>query len=234
MRGLLCLSLRANEISDGGASALAEVLDPRRAAEAGQRFAEAAAAAAEARALAKKNRRAKGKKKKAKKKKKKNKKMSKKERKAAEKAAAARVDDLNKRREAGSAASTLVELDLSYNDLCAQGGTAIAEMLMGNKSITALHLAGNAIGDEGALRFAHRTLVTNRQLTALDIDWNGITDVGTAAIARSIAAPKLPPEAPGTTALDKPLGMSGWLRITVERANDLKKVRPKIPSVRCH
>ena len=68
---------------------------------------------------------------------------------------------------------SLIQLDLSYNAISAQGAAALAEALKQNTSLTQLHLSKNSIRDQGATGLTE-ALEQNTSLTQLQLSRNHI------------------------------------------------------------
>ena len=81
--------------------------------------------------------------------------------------------------------TSLTQLDLSYNDISAQGVAALAEALKHNTSLTQLDLSDNDISDQGAADLAE-ALKQNTSLTQLDLTDNDISAQGAAELAEAL------------------------------------------------
>ena len=79
--------------------------------------------------------------------------------------------------------SSLTSLDLQANNIGAKGGVAIAEALKANGSLTSLNLATNNIGQEGGAAIAE-ALKVNSSLTSIDVGGNEITKEAVLALVK--------------------------------------------------
>ena len=84
---------------------------------------------------------------------------------------------------------TLTNLDLSLNGISDAGATCIAEAIKVNKTLTNLDLSHNGISDAGATCIAEAIKV-NKTLTTLDLSFTGISDAGATCIAEAIKVNK--------------------------------------------
>jgi hypothetical protein len=80
---------------------------------------------------------------------------------------------------------TLKTLDLTSNNIEADGARHLAAALERNNTLTALAVGGNNIGDAGALHLA-AALGQNVTLTWLDFSGNNIEDAGAAALRAAL------------------------------------------------
>ena len=81
--------------------------------------------------------------------------------------------------------TTLQRLDLYNNQISDEGATALAHALKGNTTLQRLGLSHNLIGDEGATALAH-AMDGNTTLQLLDLDNNQISDEGATALAHAL------------------------------------------------
>ena len=79
--------------------------------------------------------------------------------------------------------SSLTSLDLQANNIGAKGGVAIAEALKANGSLRSLNLATNNIGQEGGAAIA-KALKVNSSLTSIDVGGNKITKEAVLALVK--------------------------------------------------
>ncbi|XP_048578876.1 protein NLRC3 isoform X3 [Nematostella vectensis] len=80
---------------------------------------------------------------------------------------------------------SLIDLDLSSNQISSKGAIAIAEMLSKNQLLETFRLCLYQIGDEGAIAIAN-ALMTNSTLKKLDLEGKNIGDEGAKAIAEAL------------------------------------------------
>ncbi|XP_078676218.1 uncharacterized protein LOC144913403 isoform X1 [Branchiostoma floridae x Branchiostoma belcheri] len=85
-----------------------------------------------------------------------------------------------------AANDSMVQLDLSWNQLRGKGALAICNGLKLNTTLKCLDVSWNGFADEGALGFAE-ALKFNNVLTSLDITNNRITYQGAAYLAKGVA-----------------------------------------------
>ena len=81
--------------------------------------------------------------------------------------------------------TTLIELDMSRNNITCKGASAIAEALKVNRVLQKLNIISNDISDDGTVAFGE-CLKTNTTLIELDMSWNNITCKGASAIAEAL------------------------------------------------
>ena len=84
---------------------------------------------------------------------------------------------------------TLTNLQLFYIHISDAGATCIAEAIKVNKTLTNLNLSGNGIGDAGATSIAEAIKV-NKTLTNLNLSCDGVGDAGATSIAEAIKVSK--------------------------------------------
>ena len=84
-------------------------------------------------------------------------------------------------------ASTLLDLDLSGNNIGSGGATHLGEALTTNVTLATLRLRGCEIGDDGAIALG-AALRTNRSLDLLDVAKNEISDAGVKALINAVYA----------------------------------------------
>ena len=80
---------------------------------------------------------------------------------------------------------TLRQLDVSFNSIGDGGATALAEMLKENRTLQQLNVSGNSIGGGGATALAEM-LKENRTLQQLNISFNSIGDGGATTLAEML------------------------------------------------
>lgn len=78
--------------------------------------------------------------------------------------------------------STLIHLDLRYNEIREAGSQSLATSLQFNSALVHLDLRHNRIKDAGAQHLA-TVLLSNSTLTYLDLGYNRIGTVGTQRLA---------------------------------------------------
>jgi len=83
----------------------------------------------------------------------------------------------------------LEELDLSLNELTAEGAVAVARCIMGKPGITKLNLRENELGDRGVVTVC-RALSANTALRVLDLSENQIKGPGAIAAAKACCGRK--------------------------------------------
>ena len=79
----------------------------------------------------------------------------------------------------------LLRLELAHNSVGPRGGTALAEALGRNATLTQLGLASNLLDDTAAVALA-TALCANGVLTALLLGRNSISDVGAQALRQAL------------------------------------------------
>jgi Ran GTPase-activating protein (RanGAP) involved in mRNA processing and transport len=84
-----------------------------------------------------------------------------------------------------STSSVVKKLDLSCNDLRAEGAGIFARVLLANQNLKSLDLSNNNIGDAGAIELAV-ALRQNNTLDLLDLKWNQIGSDGASALADAL------------------------------------------------
>jgi Ran GTPase-activating protein (RanGAP) involved in mRNA processing and transport len=82
--------------------------------------------------------------------------------------------------------SSLTTLDLTYNDIGAEGAKALGAALAQNSSLTTLHLSDYSIGAEGAKALG-AALAQNSSLTTLHLNYNKIGAEGVMALGAALA-----------------------------------------------
>ena len=80
---------------------------------------------------------------------------------------------------------TLIELDISWNNITCKGASVIAEAIQVNTALQKLNISYNRISDDGAIAFSE-CLKTNTTLIELDMSGNNITCKGARVIAEAI------------------------------------------------
>ena len=80
---------------------------------------------------------------------------------------------------------TLLELDLSSNEISDEGATALQQALKGNTTLQRLNLSSNEISDEGATAL-QQALKGNTTLQRLNLSSNEISDEGATALAQVV------------------------------------------------
>ena len=81
--------------------------------------------------------------------------------------------------------TTLIELDMSLNNITSKGASAIAEAIQVNTIVQRLFISWNEISDDGAIVFSE-CLKINTTLMELDMSGNNFTSKGVSAIAEAI------------------------------------------------
>ena len=81
--------------------------------------------------------------------------------------------------------TTLIELDVSWNNITCKGASVIAEAIQVNTALQKLNISSNEISDDGAIAFS-KCLKTNTTLIELNMSRNNITCKGASVIAEAI------------------------------------------------
>ncbi|RHY30225.1 hypothetical protein DYB32_004507 [Aphanomyces invadans] len=106
-----------------------------------------------------------------------------------------------------AATCTIQDLNLSWNQICHAGATAIGHALQTNRSVQHLNLSMNRFGDDGGHQVAAALLV-NTTLRTVDMTRNNLT--GSTAVSLSYAIEHNPKAALYNLVLvDNPLGCTG-------------------------
>ncbi|RHY22496.1 hypothetical protein DYB25_003448, partial [Aphanomyces astaci] len=106
-----------------------------------------------------------------------------------------------------AATCTIQDLNLSWNQICHSGATAIGHALQTNRSVQHLNLSMNRFGDDGGHQIAAALLV-NTTLRTMDLTRNNLT--GSTAVTLSYAIEHNPKATLYNMVLvDNPLGWTG-------------------------
>ncbi|ETV69405.1 hypothetical protein, variant 1 [Aphanomyces astaci] len=106
-----------------------------------------------------------------------------------------------------AATCTIQDLNLSWNQICHSGATAIGHALQTNRSVQHLNLSMNRFGDDGGHQIAAALLV-NTTLRTMDLTRNNLT--GSTAVTLSYAIEHNPKaKLYNMVLVDNPLGCTG-------------------------